>query len=163
MMLPRLFWWGLVPLVFLVGCGRVEKKIQQAEISGKVYYQGKPLPGGIVKFVDRNGYIGISVIDPSNGSYKLEAPVGEVQIAVDNRMLNRNGRQQAPKIMPVAKLERPDGRPRGGQAITGTFVPLPSRYSDPESSGLKYTVKKGAQTYDIELSDNPNQPPPSGH
>jgi hypothetical protein len=163
MMLPRLFWWGLVPLVFLVGCGRVEKKIQQAEVSGKVYYQGKPLPGGIVKFVNSSGYIGISVIDPADGSYKLEAPVGEVKIAVDNRMLNTGGRQRPPVDLSAVKRERSNRPGGGGQVITGTFVPLPSHYSDPESSGLKYTVKKGAQTYDIELSDNPNQPPPSGH
>ncbi len=159
---PRVICSVLVPAVLLLGCARGGKRIEQAEVSGKVLYQGKPLPGGNVKFVNNSGYIGICVIDPADGSYKLEAPVGEVKIAVDNRMLNTGGRQRPPVDLSAAKRERPDRPGGGGQVITGTFVPLPSHYSDPERSGLKYTVKQGQQTHDIELSGNPNQPPPPG-
>ncbi len=158
---PRLFCSVLVPAVLLLGCARGGKRIEQAEVSGKVLYQGKPLPGGIIKFVGANGFVGMSPID-TDGSYKVEAPVGEVQISVDNRMLNRGGvRNKGPKEPPAAKMERPD-RPQGGKAITGTYVPLPSQYTSPESSGLKYLVQRGPQTHDIELSAKPNQPPPPG-
>lgn len=161
--MPSRFFFSIwVPVVFLVGCGPAGKKIQQAEVSGKVYYQGKPLPGGNVKFVNSSGYIGISVIDPADGSYKLEAPVGEVKIAVDNRMLNTGGRQRPPVDLSAVKRERSNRPGGGGQVITGTFVPLPAHYSDPERSGLNYTVKNGSQTHDIELSGNANQPPPPG-
>jgi hypothetical protein len=99
---------------------------------------------------------------PAIGSYKLEASVGEVKIAVDNRMLNQGGRKRPPVDLSAVKRERPD-RPGGGdQVITGSFVPLPSHYGDPEAQGLKYTVKNGLQTHDIELSGNPNRPPPPG-
>jgi hypothetical protein len=46
--------------------------------------------------------------------------------------------------------------PVGDVQISVMNQKIPSQYQDPQTSGLKYTVKPGTQTHDIELSDNPS-------
>ncbi len=56
-------------------------------------------------------------------------------------------RQIGRKPPPGAKMDEP-----ATPTITGTYVPIPEKYRSPDESGLKYTVKTGSQTYDIDLS-----------
>src|SRR5262245_6140514 len=83
-MLVRLFSVLLLSILLVAGCTRSAER--QAEVSGKVTYNGKPLPGGRVTFVGSKGYTGSGIISPQ-GEYSLHSPLGEVQIGVDNRML----------------------------------------------------------------------------
>ena len=39
-----------------------------------------------------------------------------------------------------------------GRKLPGTYVEIPRRYYYAEGSGLKYTVQRGDQTHDIELT-----------
>lgn len=155
-MFVRLFPVMLLVGTLLVGCTRVGE--QQAEVSGKVSYKGKPLPGGVITFAAPRGYTATAVISPE-GTYKLKAPVGEVQIGVDNRMLDKNSpkQKQAEKRSGAGRLKMPtevaSKLEKGKQEVTGSYVFLPSRFADPTKSGLTYTVKTGAQTHDVELSD----------
>lgn len=162
-MLVRLFSVLLLAILFIAGCSRTAE--QQAEVSGKVTYKGKPLPGGRITFISPKGYSGASVISPQ-GEYQLNAPVGEVQIGVDNRMLDKNdefeiAKQREGYFKGKGRLKKPGSEsantPGPKQEVTGTYVPLPKRYVDPSTSGLTYTVKPGpdSQTHDVELSDNP--------
>lgn len=128
--------------VLLAGCGRSPLG-EQVEVSGTVFYQGKPLPGGQITFATARGHTAVAIIDPQ-GHYQCQAPVGEVQIAVENRMLEAESSRQP---MPTpAGAPKPQGNP-----IRGAYVPLPEKYHKPESSGLKYVVTKGQQTHDIHL------------
>jgi hypothetical protein len=133
-------------LVLATGCGS-SREPQQAEVSGKVLFQGKPLPGGKISFVAvKGGFSAVGTID-ENGVYQIKAPVGEVQISVTNRMLQpKTGPKAVPKLA-KAKVEE--------QPVKGQWVQIPFQYEDPSKSGLKYTVTKGAQTHDVELSANP--------
>jgi hypothetical protein len=130
----------------------------QGEVSGKVTYQGKPLPGGRVTFLTSKGLIFSGPID-TDGNYKLKASVGDAKVSVDNSMLKKD---DSPRV----DLRHPPGvkPPPGVQVeaekssasdITGTYVPLPPKFQDPDSSGLKCSVKSGTQTFDIDLSANP--------
>lgn len=155
-MFVRLLAGGLVLLALICGCSRSGLG-PQGEVSGKVLYNGKPLPGGEVKFMAPNGYTFASVIDP-DGTYKLRALIGESKIVVNNRMLKIDDKPaMGPHSMPGAKPP-PDKAPReepktaSTPAITGTYVALPERYSAFDASGLTYEVKTGAQTHDIELT-----------
>lgn len=143
-------------LMFLVGC-RNARSVQHAEVSGRVLFQGNPLPGGTVNFVSLiGGFANAAVID-ENGNYHINSPVGEVEIGVSNKMLAGSGgltRDEAkgPKTL---RDEKASGQKKKGPLVKGRYVPIPKKYLDPHTSGLRYTVKPGSQTYDIELSDNP--------
>jgi hypothetical protein len=103
------------------------RPVELVEVSGRVLYKGKPLPGGRVTFVTADGFAGTAVIDET-GNYRIKARVGEAGIGVDNRMLRERGNR-----------------------VKGRFVQIPARYFTPDTSGLKYKVRKGQQTHDIEL------------
>jgi hypothetical protein len=136
-------------LTVMAGCGE-PRSAEHADVSGKVLFQGKPLPGGEVSFVAVNGGFGsIGIID-ENGNYQIKAPVGEVTIGVMNRMLASRG-AKASRLLQKTQ----EGGAKQRQRLKGQYVKIPSQYEDPATSGLKYTVKRGPQTHDIELSANP--------
>jgi hypothetical protein len=144
-------WLGLLTL--LIGCGKNPYSVDHAEVSGKVLFGGKPLPGGKVTFITVNGgFASIGTID-ENGNDQIKAPVGEVEIGVTNQMLKSNAGAKGKHIL--AKAEAKERQP-----LKGRWVKIPPQYEDPHASGLKYTVKRGEQTHDIELSANPG--PASG-
>jgi hypothetical protein len=154
-MLARLL-TGAVLGLLLCGCNDSSMG-PQGQVSGKVTYQGKPLPGGQVRFLTSKGLLFSGDIDPE-GNYKLKAVVGEAKIAVDNSMLKKNS--ESPRI---DLRHRPGAQPPPGvkvddepsATLAGTYLPLPEKYQSPETSGLTCTVKSGSQTHDIELTDKP--------
>lgn len=88
------------------------------------------LPGGAVTFVGQEGdKTPIYSIIQANGSYSIpRAPLGAVKIAVLG-----------------------SGHPSGGEQAAPAVV-IPPKYGNADSSGLTYTVTKGKQTHDIELT-----------
>jgi hypothetical protein len=141
-------------LILAAGCGGGTRSVEHAEVTGRVLYEGNPLPGGVVNFVTIKGaFANMGIID-ENGNYQIKSPVGEVQIGVSNKMLERESPK--PKEEPVKRVRVEKGG-GGGSAplVKGRFVNIAPKYYDPATSGLKYTVKRGAQTHDIELSANP--------
>jgi hypothetical protein len=134
-------------LTLMVGCGKNPRAAEHVEVSGKVLFQGKPLPGGQVTFVAVNGGFASSGTIDENGNYKINAPVGEVEIGVTNRMLQSIRR---PKALPHPEK----AGVKESQPMKGQWVKIPSHYEDPHTSGLTYTVKSEPQTHDIELSAN---------
>ncbi len=141
-------------LTLMAGCSKTPRSAEHVEVSGKVLLQGKPLPGGRVMFVTVKGGFASSATIDENGNYQIKAPVGDVEIGVDNQMLaNRRGPKQTPHP------KKPDAEAAGAnQPVKGRWVKLPNRYADPHTSGLKYTVTPGSQTHNIELSDTPDPP-----
>ena len=158
-MFARLLTATLLLSLFSGGCDNSGMG-PQGEVSGKVTYQGKPLPGGQVTFVTSKGYTFNAVIDPE-GNYKRSVPVGEARVLVDNRMLLKSNEpskpdlRHPPGVKPPAGVKQDDTGTSSVPTITGTYVPLPGKYSYPDASGLTYTVKSGTQTYNIDLSNQP--------
>lgn len=121
-----------------VGCAK-----PTGEVSGVVTYNGEPLPSGTVLFVG-DGPPNESKSDPvaqiqSDGRYHIARVVcGDVRIIV-----------QTPPIM-----KGPRARPS---------IEIPQKYTDPQQSGLAYTVTPGPQTFDIKLSgpSNPRRSDPN--
>ena len=153
-------------LIGTTACKKSLHETQHEEVSGKVLFKGKPLPGGRVTFAAiEGGFASTRPID-ENGNYKINAPIGDVLISVDNRMLlprggAGKGKGPAQTKGPEHHPKRPDAQEAEPEASKGRrYVPIPERYANCDTSGLTYTVKPGPQTHDIELSDNP--PPPSG-
>jgi hypothetical protein len=143
--------WGylILGLLVLTGGCKGGRSVKQAEVSGKVLFQGQPLPGGqITFFAVKDGFATTEVIN-TDGSYSIKAPVGEVQISVNNQMLR------------AGQLDRshPQRPGKEEETIQGKYVQIPNRYAAPDRSGLTYTVKSGQQTHDVELNNTPDPPP----
>jgi hypothetical protein len=133
----------------LVGCGGGE-----GTVSGKVLFKGNPLPGGRVMFrpTDTQQNAVSAVID-AYGNYELTAPAGPGVFTVDNRELKKVQHPDKPNIpgfKPTEKhtTEVPHETPG---KIPGQYIEIPSKYYAVETSELKYTVTRGAQTYNLEL------------
>ena len=158
--------FGLLFLLLLLpGCGPGEGKV-----SGQVKYGGAPLPGGVVMVRPADPrQNSISVVLDEQGHYEAVLPAGEVQVSVDNRALQPHElpfRGMPPGLpggiaqkMAEAKAKNPPApKPEGGtslqtaEKIPGKYVEIPKRYYDISSSGLKFTVQRGNQSYDIELT-----------
>ncbi len=118
-------------LLLASGCGGGHG----ASVSGRVTLDGKPLDTGTVTFHPEGGgptaYGGIH----SDGSYQVKTgtqqglPPGEYRVTV------------------LATTEPPtDGPSVPGEQIT------PFRYANPAESGLRFTVARGSNRYDIDLT-----------
>lgn len=131
---------GLLLLPLAIGCGGQAK----GTVSGKVTYQGRPLSSGIVSFVPESGAPHYADIQ-SDGSYRMvNAPVGPVKIGVQSKP-----KQSA---SPSARMPRnPQDYGKLEADMNQKESILPDQYTDPNKSGLTYTVKKGKQPFDIEL------------
>lgn len=117
------------------GCGS-----RSGKVSGKVIYQGKPLPGGYVNFMseDAKSLVKTSKIQ-SDGGYSVSGlPVGSAKITVQGLTARR-----------LAEVPRQGAKV--GKARQQKEVLVPPKYSNTEKSRLKYEVKPGSQSHDIEL------------
>lgn len=129
----------LLFLLLLAGCSR--SSIEQVKISGKVLYRGKPLPGGVVTFMSAKGFSSTATID-SDGNYQVTAPVGDVKIVVDNRMLRKTSRNQ---------MLKPSAEATTHQPIAGVYVPIPEKYSSADTSSLTCATATVPSPFDIVL------------
>jgi hypothetical protein len=164
-------WPGLVSrfgllflLLMLVGCGPGEGKV-----SGQVKFGGAPLPGGIVLFQPVGPQNSVSIGLDEQGNYEVVLPAGEVRVSVDNRMLQpheppiRGGppnllSRVGDKIAAAKKENAPPPKAAGSpnqiaaQKNPGKYVKIPDKYHDVSTSGLNFTVQRGNQTHNIELT-----------
>jgi hypothetical protein len=113
------------------GCGS-----KTGTVFGRVIYQGKPVPGGMVNFLPQveqhQGQVFSSIID-ENGNYKvIKVPIGPGKITVQDPG-GRRPMTQPKHLLPKTRKE------------------YPKRYATPEGSDLTYTVAAGTQEHDIEL------------
>jgi hypothetical protein len=121
-----------------VSCAAREARLPEtgATLEGTVTYGGEKLQFAmiLVQTADASatGRIG------DDGRYRVEnVPVGEVMIGV-NTSAARGDYQS--KIMAAGQVK---------PATPPKFIDVPEKYFDPEKSGVKTTVTKGANTYDI--------------
>jgi hypothetical protein len=131
---------------FAAGCGGT------GVVSGKVTYNNEPVGGGTVLLISTEGRgTGRSIIGP-DGAYSVkDAPVGTVTITVETISV------KPPRIVPDMPKPPEGAIPKDAPSIYGSkpsnakYVEIPERYSDPETSGLTFTVKSGSQPHDIDL------------
>jgi hypothetical protein len=138
---------GVLLLVLATGCSR-PTSVEHVEVTGKVLYKNKPVTGGRVSFVTVKGAFNSTGTIDEKGNYTIKAPVGDVQISVDNSMLlPRRGGKDKTHILPKPGSESEK------HPVKGVYVNLPPKYRTPDTSGLTYTVKSGPQTHDIILPE----------
>jgi hypothetical protein len=75
-------------------------------------------------------------------------PLGLVKIGVDTEAM----RGEVISRGMASAYKGPDGKAAESQANKLKFVPVPTKYSDPDTSGLEFEVKKGVNIFDIVLT-----------
>ncbi len=126
-------WWsGLLLLV--VGCGTNWGDPELVPVYGKVLFQGQPLAGGTI----------VCAPDPERGG---RGPLGVATIDSEGRFIMHSGGK--PGVVPGWHRITVTGPPH---PYDSTAASLPSRYADPERSGLARQIQPGkANTLDLTL------------
>jgi hypothetical protein len=110
-----------------------------ARVTGKVTYQGKPVPKGTIAFVPvaAGGRNATGLIAP-DGTYRLQteepndgAQLGEYRVSISARA-DEVLDYTPPVPIPPKRL-------------------APEKYENPENSGLKATVVRGSNVFDFDL------------
>lgn len=140
-------------LVCVVGCGP-----HTGVVSGEATYKGKPIPGGLLTFrpVDPAQNSASYELD-RDGKFKVELPVGEALICIDNREFEPRP-ATAPAIppgmnLPPDVLKSMQASTKESSKVSDRWVKLPEKYYQLETSELKIKVKGGEQTEVIEFKD----------
>jgi hypothetical protein len=155
--------FGRIVVVGLCLCGMLLAAgcSSQGVVSGKVLYQGKPVPGGNVSFLLDGARGVMSSPIAEDGSYTIQnVPPGTVKITVETTSV-RPPEQGSPAGMSPAlakqyaeftkKNREKAPQPADPQQAAKRYVPIPVQYSDPDKSNLTYVVKNGKQEHDIDL------------
>jgi hypothetical protein len=156
----------LLVLPVLAGCGP-----RTGHVTGKVTYKGAPVPAGFITFRPADpSQNSVPVELDAEGNFAVDLPVGEVTVTIDNHeWAPREGPNQGmphgvPPGLPLSpEIQAKLGPPRSAAPSKdvenrraprpGKYVEIPAKYYQGETSGIKFTVKGGAQTETIELTD----------
>lgn len=122
-----------------IGCGQGGSNVgpkQDASISGKVTYKGKPVTDAIISFEspDRGAY-GTPFKDGTYSVPKMAS--GEFTVTV-------NPVAAPPKMEPTADGKIPEAAKRED---------VPQKYRGAATSGTKTTVKAGSNKFDLDMVD----------
>lgn len=129
-------------LITVAGCGG-----NPATVSGVVTMDGQPLQRGKVGFTPTSGGLQAMGQIDSDGSYELSTNL-------------KPGLQVGEYQATVISTEPGIADPNGGPPMPGKSL-IPRRYARTSTSDLNFTVERGSNVIDIELSsegleDNPN-------
>jgi hypothetical protein len=140
----------LIAACLLSGCGK-----KFGSVSGSVKYKGKALTGGQVAFIPAapGGETATGLID-SSGSYTIEKVVaGPCKITVFTSAAGSGGKA-AGKMMDAGKMGKADGgKSKVGVAGDVPSVQVPSKFAEPDTSGLSFEVKQGTNSHDINITN----------
>jgi hypothetical protein len=132
---PFLLTFSLLLFAVLSGCGPAGKD-GKAVVKGTVTIGGSLANSGQVTFTIGNESLS-GMIDPQGNYSVVGLTPGEAKVTVTNLSI------------PTAPIT--PGMP-GAENVVTKPIPIPAKYGNVETSGLTFTVKKGENTYNIELS-----------
>ena len=140
-------WILVVGLCLLpLGCG------SSGTISGKVFYNGRVMPGGTIMFVAEGNRGTVTTTIEKDGSYRaVKVPPGLTKIAVRPHppppARNEMGDKKA--FLPSDAQSKTTEQSETNKAQETLWIP--EQYGDPGKSGLTLQVTGGAQEFDIKL------------
>lgn len=156
---PRFWANGLLAgCIILLTCGCGPDYKARGVVKGTVTTGKKLLTTGTVMFINKEGITGSASIEP-DGTYEMkDAPLGECMVTVTVQTLPNDASVRArlggkgPQ-MPAGPMNPDEAGPPAPPLakIPKEVVPIDPKYSKAETSGLKFKVEKGEQTYNIEL------------
>lgn len=116
-------------------------------VTGKVTYNGQPVPQGcIVSFIGPNGITGSGITDGS-GSYRISMRDGRNVLVGGYRI------SVSPPPPPPLSDDEAMKLSMAGKPTVQVVKEVPERYRNPENSPLAFEVMEGANTFDIALTD----------
>lgn len=143
-------------LAMLSGCGGADQP-KTVPVTGKVTYNGDAIAGAQVTFRG-GGHTALGVTGP-DGTFKLStfgdgdgATLGEKNVTVAKRTTVGSsgsapgGGMTMDEALAASERGETPEPPKVEQL-------LPEKYSDPNTSGLKFTVEKGSNNFPIKLTD----------
>lgn len=128
----------------------------KATITGTVSYKGKPIPSGNITFTPESGAPLVNA-PIREGKYSAEnVPTGNAKVSIMSMYM---ASRPSPMMDPSKKdkMAPPkDAPPEAQKAFQQSTqskqgIKIPEKYTDPEQSGLSYTVTSGKQTKDFNL------------
>jgi hypothetical protein len=149
----RVYWsfsfsTALVAIVLVSGC---DTKGPRALVKGNVKFANKPVKFGTVTFHGADKRTASATIK-DDGTYEMaDAPVGDVTITVTAPSSGPGG-PVGPGKPPPGMGKMPSEFDPGKGASGPQITPIPEKFTKPETSTLKYTVQKGDQDHDIEMT-----------
>jgi hypothetical protein len=127
---------GLGSLLAGCGPGGIRYPETGATLEGTVSYGKEPVGAALV--IAQNDSGSATAFVDGNGRYKLaNVPLGEVNLAVNTDA----GKGQAMGQFMAQSQGKGKGAPR--------IVDVPGKFADPARSGIKTTVNKGENKFDI--------------
>ena len=134
------------------GCG---PKGLKNVVEGKVTLKGAAVNGKVI-FHGTDGKKAESPIDPKGEYHVSDPPLGDCKISIEPFGAGVLGgvKPPPPDMKPKTKGKKDKSSEPEGGFVTGASsmgVDPPAKYKDPNTSGLKYTVKGGKEKHDIEL------------
>jgi hypothetical protein len=118
--------------------GEVKRPETGATLEGNLTYGNEKVGAALV--VAENSTGSATAFVDENGHFKLEnVPLGEVNIAVNTDAGKGEAMGRA--------MSQSQGKSKGALKM----VDVPKQYADPANSGIKTTIKKGPNTFDISI------------
>lgn len=122
------------------GCGPTEPKIELADVTGKVTYNGEPLKMGTVMFQPASGAFASGEIKP-DGTYSLKGAIGPNKVMI----VSRDPEPGPPGPEPAQRKAAEEAL-----AANPPKKYIPDEYGT-QASKLTYEVKAGTNTADFTL------------
>jgi hypothetical protein len=126
-------------------------------VSGLVTYQGSPLRGGTIHFIQSPKQDFATWIR-GDGTYYAEVPIGVAKVTIETESVQSKDREGmlakwqgdvGPFLLHKKKITRAERRP--SEVPDMVYTPIPDHYGDPERSGIEVEINAGAQEFDFEL------------
>ncbi|MDR1923417.1 MAG: hypothetical protein LBQ66_03490 [Planctomycetaceae bacterium] len=145
----------LFSLPFCLGCGAGKPPLGQVE--GTVTFNGKPLEKGNIIFTtkgmrDASGIIENGVIrDVTTFTKGDGTPVGQAAVAI----IATESEQSIMSDVATTPADASPATAATNTAMSSQKFSIPIRYTNPETSGLTTTIKKGLNKVHFELDNKP--------
>ena len=122
---------SLFAMFLVLGC---ESSSTPSRVYGRIKYRGMLVTGGTIAFrpttEGEGGYYKCAI--KPDGTYEgTDFPAGEFVVTIENESTN----------------------PHPAAVANGRFVPIPNRYADEKTSGLRRILTKGSNNFDFDLTD----------
>lgn len=133
-MTPRTVTLLAAMLAFLTGCGGPPPK-KMLTVTGTVTYKGQVLKTGVIKFLAPNGDFATAAIGADGKFTMTEVVPGEQKVAYVGGPMNVGSSDSG----------------TGGNAPGATAVNVPTKFGDPQTSGVTVTVPDTGGDVTVEL------------
>ena len=137
----------------MVGCETGGLSGPTGTVSGKITYNGAPVPAGsTVNFTHDETSMAATGVTGADGSFTLQMQ-GEGEVLAGSYKI-----LVSPPVQPQAGPENPEAYEAmmtGGDAAAAEQPtgPFPQKYQATATSGETFTVKEGPNTYDLDMTD----------